>query len=60
MFSNLTLALAILGLVALVCLGGVIYLAASALSIPDVLVGTTGAAIGSIGSILVVRDSRPT
>ena len=59
MFSNLTLALLILGLVALVCLSGVIYLAAHAMGVPDVLVATTGAAIGSIGSILVVSPRAP-
>lgn len=38
--------------VALVCLGGVIYLAAHQLGVPDVLVATAGAAVGALGSIL--------
>jgi ABC-type enterobactin transport system permease subunit len=48
-----------LGVVALVCLGGVIYLAAQSLGVPDVLVATTGAAVGALGSILV-RSSDST
>jgi hypothetical protein len=57
--SNITLALVILGLVAFGCLGGIIYLAAHQLSVPDVLVGTLGATVGSIGTILVARPSSP-
>lgn len=37
---------------AVVCLAGVIYLAAHQLGIPDVLVATTGAAVGSLGTLL--------
>lgn len=47
-----------LATIALVCLGGVIYLAAESLGVPDVLVATTGAAVGALGSILV-RSSEP-
>lgn len=45
--------------IALVCLSGVIYLAAHSLGVPDVLVATTGAAVGALGSILV-RSSDST
>lgn len=46
--------------VALVCLGGVIYLAAHQLGIPDVLVATTGASVGSLGTILTLqRNTSP-
>lgn len=51
----LALALGFLGVALLICLGGVIWLAAAepARSIPDVLVGTTGAIVGGIVGILV-------
>lgn len=43
---------AALAVIALVCLSGVIYLAGSGASIPDVLVATTGASVGSLGTLL--------
>lgn len=48
-----------LSVVALVCLGGVIYLAARQLGVPDVLVATAGAAVGALGSILARPTSSP-
>jgi ABC-type enterobactin transport system permease subunit len=57
--DRLVLVIILLGTVALVCLGGVIFLAASSLSIPDVLVATTGAAVGSLGSLIVTGVSAP-
>lgn len=59
MIDRLTLVIIVLGLIALVCLSGVIYLAAAnpARSIPDVLVATTGAAVGSLGSLLAASLS---
>lgn len=45
--------------VALVCLGGVIYLSAAGAAVPDVLVATTGAAVGSLGTLLA-RGGAPT
>lgn len=61
MIDRLVLVIVLLGVVALVCLGGVIYLAAASLSIPDVLVATTGAAVGSLGSLLTAAGlSTPT
>lgn len=58
MMDRLVLVILLLGIVALVCLGGVIYLAAASLSIPDVLVATTGAAVGSLGSLLTAASLR--
>lgn len=48
-----------LSVVALVCLGGVIYLSAQQLGVPDVLVATAGAAVGALGSILARPTSPP-
>lgn len=48
-----------LATIALVCLGGVIYLAARALNVPDVLVATTGAAVGALGAVLVAATDPP-
>ena len=42
--DRVVLVILTLGVVALVCLSGVIYLAAHQLAVPDVLVATTGAA----------------
>lgn len=61
MIDRLVLVILLLGVVALVCLSGVIFLASSSLPIPDVLVATTGAAVGSLGSLLtaaVLRDDE--
>lgn len=41
-----------LAVIALVCLGGVIYLAGRGLGVPDVLVATAGASVGSLGTLL--------
>lgn len=57
--DRVVLVIITLGLVALVCLGGVIYLAARTLGVPDVLVATTGASVGALGSLLVAAN-RPT
>lgn len=53
--SILRLALYILGSAFLLCLGGIIWLAAAipARAIPDVLVGTTGLIGGAIVGVLV-------
>lgn len=53
--SLLRVALYILGAALMLCLGGIIWLAAAepARSIPDVLVGTTGLICGGIVGILV-------
>lgn len=53
--SILRLALLFLGTALLMCLGGVIWLAAAnpARAIPDVLVGTTGLVVGGLIGILV-------
>ena len=53
--SILRLALIILGAAFLLCLGGIIWLAAAnpARAIPDVLVGTTGLIGGAIIGVLV-------
>lgn len=59
--DNLKLVILTLGVVALVCLGGVIYLAARTLGIPDVLVATAGASVGALGSLLVrTSTDKPT
>lgn len=58
MIDRLVLVIIVLAAVALVCLCGVIYLAAHSLSIPDVLVATTGAAVGSLGSLLTAASLR--
>lgn len=57
--DRVVLVILTLGVVALVCLSGVIYLAAHQLAVPDVLVATTGAAVGALGSLLVAAN-RPT
>jgi ABC-type enterobactin transport system permease subunit len=57
--DRVVLVIVSLTVVALVCLGGVIYLAAQQLGVPDVLVATTGAAVGALGSLLVAAN-RPT
>jgi hypothetical protein len=54
MIDRLVLVIILLGVVALTCLGGVIFLAAHSLSIPDVLVATAGAAVGALGSVLTL------
>lgn len=60
MIDRLVIVILLLGLVALVCLGGVIYLAAHSLSVPDVLVATAGAAVGALGSVLTLtRPATP-
>lgn len=41
-----------LTVIALVCLGGVIYLSGTDHATPDVLVATAGAAVGSLGTLL--------
>lgn len=46
--------------IAVLCLSAVTYLAAQQLGIPDVLVATTGASVGSLGSILAVQRTGPT
>lgn len=53
--SVLKIALLFLGSALLICLGGVIWLAAAlpARPIPDVLVGTTGIVVGGLIGILV-------
>lgn len=53
--SILKIALLFLGTALLICLGGVIWLAAAnpARPIPDVLVGTTGLVVGGLIGILV-------
>lgn len=56
--DRVVLVILTLGVVALVCLGGVIYLSANQLGVPDVLVATTGAAVGALGSLLVAAN-RP-
>lgn len=43
--------------ITLLCLGGVIYLAAHSVTVPDVLVATTGVAVGALGSILTARSN---
>lgn len=48
-----------LSVIALVCLGGVIYLAGRGLGVPDVLVATAGASVGSLGTLLA-RGGSPT
>lgn len=48
-----------LAVVAILCLCGVIYLAARGLSVPDVLVATAGAAVGSLGTVLTMRRAGP-
>jgi hypothetical protein len=57
--SVVKIALVILGLVLLVCLGGIIWLASAnpQRSIPDVLVATPSAALAGILGILI--PSRP-
>ncbi len=56
----LTLVLAILGLLAVMCVGGIIYLASAnpARSIPDILVGTTTLIVGGLIGILVPKGDR--
>lgn len=51
--SNTRLVVLILGVVALVSLAGIILLAYSDKSTPDVLVATVSTAIGAIGAVLV-------
>jgi ABC-type enterobactin transport system permease subunit len=57
--DRIMLVIVALSVVALVCLGGVIYLAARQLGVPDVLVATAGAAVGALGSILARPTSSP-
>lgn len=59
--STLNLALYILGAGFLLCLGGIIFLAAQepARSIPDVLVGTIGLIGGAIVGVLVPTKTPP-
>lgn len=45
----------VLGLLGLVDLGGIIYLAARQVSIPDALVGTLGAAVTGLAAVLAGR-----
>lgn len=54
----LAIVLAILGAALLLCLGGIIYLAAAmpARPIPDVLIGTTTLIAGGVLGILVPRN----
>lgn len=54
-YSLLRLALIILGVGFLMCLGGIIYLASAnpARPIPDILVGTTTLIVGAIVGVLV-------
>lgn len=57
--ANLLLvAVSILGVGFLMCLGGIIWLASAnpARSIPDILVGTTTLIVGTIAGILVPSD----
>lgn len=51
----LFIALLFLGVALLICLGGIIWLSAAnpARAIPDVLVGVTFGALGTIGGLLV-------
>lgn len=58
--TTLNIVLAILGAALLLCLGGIIVLAAQepARSIPDILVGTTTLIVGGILGLLA--PSRPT
>lgn len=53
--SILRYALIILGIVLIMCVGGIIFLASAnpARSIPDILVGTTTLVVGGILGILV-------
>lgn len=56
--NNITIvkmAMAILGLVLIMCVGGIIFLASAnpARSIPDILVGTTTLVVGGILGIIV-------
>lgn len=57
------LTIAVIGLLGalLVCLAGIIYLAAAvpAKAIPDVLVGTTGIIVGAIAGLLTPRVAQP-
>ena len=57
--TNLNIVLAILGAALLVCLFGIIWLAAAnpARQIPDILVGTTTLIVGGVIGLLV--PSRP-
>jgi hypothetical protein len=57
--TSLNLVLGILGILAVMCLGGIIFLAAQqpARSIPDILVGTTTLIVGGVIGLLV--PSRP-
>ena len=50
--SNARLVILFLGTLALVSLGGVIYLQAGGYSIPDVLVATTSGSLSALGAIL--------
>lgn len=47
----------VLALVALLCIGGVIYLIATDHAAPDVLVGTLGVAVGALAGVLAPRGS---
>jgi hypothetical protein len=59
--DRVLLVILFLGTVALVCLAGVIYLAAHGVNPPDVLVATTGASVGALGTVLVgLNTNRPT
>lgn len=57
--SLLKLAVLVLGLVLVMCVGGIIYLAAvvPARAIPDILVATVAGIVGTIGGILVPRST---
>ncbi len=53
--TTLNLVLGILGLLAVMCVGGIIFLAAQvpAHAIPDILVGTTTLIVGGVIGLLV-------
>lgn len=57
--TTLNLVLGILGVALLVCLGGIVFLAAQepARAVPDILVGTTTLIVGGVIGLLVPSKS---
>lgn len=55
--SNARIVILFLGSLALVSLGGVIYLTANGQGIPDVLVGTVSGSLSALGAILAKTSS---
>lgn len=56
--SNTRLVIIFLGVIVLAALGGIIYLAAAGVSIPDVLVALATGGLGSLGTLLAKGSSE--